>query len=153
MQFSTPSPYGCYRKLGFSPLRTPIQFIPGEPNVIELSEGVVKFDMSREATQEMSASYYVDPQFTKIFISASGLVETLDPGFDFIRILANGTEILYAASTQDQETCGYEFKTEEVNYIFPGCNICGNFIYMESGLYDETCNDGVNWVVTLRLRK
>jgi hypothetical protein len=141
----TPSPLGCYRDKGFSPIQK-------TGAVIEISEGVVKFPIGEaQAGAEMNAKYFTNPKFKKIRASASGVVETLDPGYDFIRVLADGVEILYAQSTQDSEECSYESKSVSVLHTFTECQSCGHEIYMESGLNDNVCNDGVLWTVTLVL--
>ncbi len=145
MSLVTPSPQGCYDANGFSP-------VAKSSSVIEFSRGNLKFPIGESPSgQEMSAQYYTHPKFKKLSVVANGVVETLDPGFDFIRVLANGVQILYAESTQDQEECGVESKTASVNHTFTGCQECGNLIYIESGLNDEICNDGVFWGVVLTL--
>ena len=141
----TPSPLGCYTNKGFSPIQK-------ANAVIEISEGVVKFPIGEaEEGVEMNAKYFTNPKFKKISVSANGVVETLDPGYDFIRVLADGTEILYAESTQDNSDCGYESKSASVLHTFTECQSCGHEIYIESGLNDDVCNDGVQWTVTLVL--
>lgn len=142
----TPSELGCYRKGGFSPIEK-------SADVVEISEGVVNFPIGVAGPgAEMTARYYVHPKFKKISVSANGYIETLDPGYDFIRILVEGQEILYAASTKDIFPCGYEFKSENKEHDFTkGCKPCGREIFIESGLNDEVCNDGVQWTVTLVL--
>ena len=141
----TPSPLGCYKDKGFSPIQK-------SASVLELSEGVVKFPIGEAgAGAEMNAKYFTNPKFKKISVSANGVVETLDPGFDFIRVLADGVEILYAQSTQDADECGYESKSASVLHTFTECQACGHEIFIESGLNDNICNDGVQWIVTLVL--
>jgi hypothetical protein len=141
----TPSPLGCYRSRGFNPIQK-------ANAVIEISEGVVNFPIGQaESGVEMNAKYFTNPKFKRIRASASGVVETLDPGYDFIRVLAEGVEILYAESTQNNEDCGYESKSVSVLHTFTECQSCGHEIYMESGLNDNVCNDGVLWTVTLVL--
>jgi hypothetical protein len=65
-------------------------------------------------------------------------------------VLVDGAEILYAQSTGQGE-CNYESKSASVLHTFTECKSCGHEIYMESGLNDNVCNDGVQWIVTLVL--
>lgn len=141
----TPSPLGCYTTKGFSPIEK-------SAAAMLISEGEVKFPIGDAPVgAEMNAKYFTHPKFKNILVSANGVVETLDPGFDFIRVLADGQEILYAESTQNTGECSTESKSASVFHTFAECKACGHEIFMESGLNDEICNAGVQWIVTLVL--
>lgn len=141
----TPSPQGCYRSLGFSPVE-----VSGLAS--ELSQGRVLLPIGAAPPgAEIFAKYYTDPNLKTLSVLATGRVETLDPGFDWVRVNVNGIEVLYAESTQDTPSCGYEQKIVLAVHQIDGCLACGNYIFIEAALNDEICNAGVQWEVALSL--
>ena len=143
----TPSPLGCYRDKGFSPIAV-------EGAVIEISEGVLNFPIgAANSFEEMYATFFTHPKFKKVLVSANGVIEFFNKGFDFIRVLADGLEILYAESDEsnDPDNCVYVSRSIATLHTFTECKSCGHEIRIESGLGDLVCNDGVQWTVTLVL--
>ena len=140
----TPSRLGCYRNNGFSPLEK-------EGQVTETSEGVLYFPIGTVNGAIMQARYFTHPKFKNVSVSANGVVETLNPGYDWIRVIADGAQILYAESTQENPDCGYESKSVSVVHAFTECKTCGHEIFIESSSIDDVCNAGVQWTVSLVL--
>lgn len=96
-----------------------------------------------------SATYNLDPTYTAVTVFASGVVETLDPGYDWIRVTADGEQILYLESTQDKQDCGYESKSGSGSWSSNGCKSCPVKIFIEAAPRDNICNDGVKWTVKI----
>ena len=95
-----------------------------------------------------TATYELDPSYTGVNAYAFGTVETLDPGYDWIRVVVNGQQILYLQSTKNQG-CAYESKSGSGTYKGKGCEPCPIKIFIEAAPGDNICNDGVQWTVNI----
>lgn len=100
-----------------------------------------------------TAIAYVDPCKAGLTITfdAQGTVETLDPGYDWVNIKANGEQLLYIESTQDEDECGYESKSDSVTYTVPEGQACPISIEISGAPNDGICNDSVQWDVTVTI--
>jgi len=136
---ATPSPLGCYNSNGLSEYQTSGAGASAGGSTVTLNI----------AQGSGNVTVYVSPKYKTLKIEANGRIETLDPGYDWVKVSVDGKEVLYRESTQDNDECDYETVSASATVSLPICNACGTMVYVEGAPNDNICNDGVSWTVTL----
>jgi len=132
-------PCGEYRENGLTkPILTGV--------AVEKAPGTVFISIQNGSG---TATYDLDPEYNGVTAYAFGTVETLDPGFDWIRVTVDDEQILYLQSTKDGD-CSYESKSGTGSWDKGNkCKPCPIKILIEAAPGDNICNDGVEWTVNI----
>jgi hypothetical protein len=89
----------------------------------------------------------------QVVITLEGQVETLDSGYDTIRVLHNDNEVFFFQSTTDEQDDAD--KTVAAGPFTVTINLedraCGHIIEISGGTGDDRANNGVYWNATVSI--